>query len=454
MCGSNSETKVCRSRIDNLRDDGTHIVFGAGCSKAQWQHIIRHQLTPRECIDPPDWDLLAASMGLVRSDGRPWSASWDRIVIGRVQTSMARKAREAEAKGLIWRRNGRKAWHKWTRGFLSPEWDGVDFSEAGAKRLLASTERQSAGLAKAEDEIAMLQEQLQSLGQPPVVPPRCQSPRPVPRPSSRRSSRSGSDQDSEVEAGDSLSRVGQQPGNCYQLPPRPTRPPPRAPQQQPLGYPRVSLFRPPTPLRPPPPAPQQQPLFRLPTAPRHIPFRPPSPQPGPLSLPARPPPLGSSGSGACPPSPQSGPVENPPRPSSMHSQTDDQYWDRVPLGTLAAQLRRTAAKLADIKYGVFIFEMEKQALRACGAGAALWSPAPDPDPDQPTRQDVEDMLSILRAEREVLMGRALFLDDKLNARIRGDGAAPLRRLTGRIWGHFLSGTERSPVLEAAMAAAR
>ncbi|KAK1826017.1 hypothetical protein QBC39DRAFT_239997, partial [Podospora conica] len=136
MCGSNDETRVCRSQIDALLEGGSRITFGPECAKFQWQHIIRYQLMPQACVNPPGWDKLAAKMHLVRPNGLPWSASWDRTVIFRVQNSLMRKARDVIPKGLAVRKGGKRVWHPWTKAFLSPDWDGVDFSEAGAARLL------------------------------------------------------------------------------------------------------------------------------------------------------------------------------------------------------------------------------------------------------------------------------------------------------------------------------
>lgn len=83
-----------------------------------------------------------------------------------------RKARAVISKGLAVRRDGERVWHPWTKAFLSPDWDGIDFSEAGVVRLLASRERESTRAVRAEAELCIVQAQLAELGQLPAVPMR------------------------------------------------------------------------------------------------------------------------------------------------------------------------------------------------------------------------------------------------------------------------------------------
>ncbi|KAK1749651.1 hypothetical protein QBC47DRAFT_407846 [Echria macrotheca] len=327
MCGSNNGARVCRTHINHLAQDGSRISFGPFCNRAMWQHVIRHQLTPRGCDNPPNWDALARAMHLIRDDGQPWSPTWDRLVIPRVLSSLERKAREAVSKGLVEETlEGEREWYPWARGFLSPDWDGVDFSESGANRLLQSTKS-----TRDEDEIAALQAQLQQLGHTPVVPPRLWTIK-------------EETESDVVDVCDSISQAGRQPDG-----------------------PRVQV-----------------------------------------QLQSRSPPM-------------------TPRLA------DPQYWDQVPLQEVINLLLDTAAELADLAVNITTLKEEMR-------------------PGDSNNHDIAAALHLLREERERQMDRALFLDDIVHERLEGRNGVPFH-LAGRIWIHFLMGTEHSPVLEARLEAA-
>ncbi|KAK1828569.1 hypothetical protein QBC39DRAFT_374577 [Podospora conica] len=431
MCFSNSETRVCLSNVEHLKLPGSRISFGPLCTRAKWQHVIRYQLAPGDCVDPPHWDTLAHKLCLVRSDGRPWSGSWDRVVVKRIQASLARKAHAAVSKGLVVETGGRRVWHEWTKGLLSPDWDGVDFSEECARRLQASTEPQATETARADAEVELLQAQLAALGQTPVVPP-------------REHAESDSDSDSgpqnhvnkqrqewtyirrqispSVGPWDSLSQLE---ANANQHPRARSPRPPRA--RSPRPPPPPHHFPPPPPPHPFPPLPPRQP----------------QPQPPPQSQ------------SQSQPQPQ---PQQPLRPgqSSKLSLADQQYWDQVPRQRLVGLLKDTAARLADLHISITLLKEEDILLVTVVADEEVWAPLPERESTRlassiaSQRDQIADALQILRAERERQLDRALFLDDQFNARIGYNGvtgiAPPFQ--PARLWMRFLVGAEHSPLLEA------
>ncbi|KAL0929256.1 uncharacterized protein CTRU02_215797 [Colletotrichum truncatum] len=186
MCPTNDEQatsdskgivqqRVCRSEIEHLRIPGTHISFAPGCKRRMWQHVIRFNLSPASA-GFKEWDKISSDLYLVRPDGSSWNTGWDSVVHRKVQNALARCASEAVRLGLVRELDGDRVWQDWTKGFLTPEWDGSCFDEKYARSLLEQKadkkDNERRQLHRYEAEITALTAQVQGLGQTPVVPPR------------------------------------------------------------------------------------------------------------------------------------------------------------------------------------------------------------------------------------------------------------------------------------------
>ncbi|KAK1828110.1 hypothetical protein QBC39DRAFT_436700 [Podospora conica] len=144
MCRGNDELRVCASSINHLLGAGNaRMVFGPACNRAMWQHVIRFKLKPtRAAVAAVGWDGpdgLYQRMFLRRPDGQPWSDSWDRVVMPRVQEAIQRRAKDAITFRLVAEvpNGGEPVWADWAQGFLSSEWDGISKDEKSGRALLA-----------------------------------------------------------------------------------------------------------------------------------------------------------------------------------------------------------------------------------------------------------------------------------------------------------------------------
>ncbi|KAF3802354.1 hypothetical protein GCG54_00003815 [Colletotrichum gloeosporioides] len=130
-----SQQRVCKSSVEHLCIPGTKIVFGPGCKRFMWQHVIRFQLCPKHTIFKR-WGDIALKLYAVRPDGSSWTETWDLVIRPKIQTAMNRCASEAVKLGLVREEDGERVWENWAKGFLSDEWDGSTFDEDYARRLL------------------------------------------------------------------------------------------------------------------------------------------------------------------------------------------------------------------------------------------------------------------------------------------------------------------------------
>ncbi|KAL3303799.1 hypothetical protein RB213_001172 [Colletotrichum asianum] len=130
-----SQQKVCKSGVEHLCIPGTKIVFGPGCKRFMWQHVIRFQLCPKHTIFKR-WGDIALKLYAVRPDGSSWTETWDLVIRPKIQTAMNRCASEAVKLGLVREEDGERVWEEWSKGFLSDEWDGSTFDEDYARTLL------------------------------------------------------------------------------------------------------------------------------------------------------------------------------------------------------------------------------------------------------------------------------------------------------------------------------
>ncbi|KAK1990567.1 hypothetical protein LX36DRAFT_738559, partial [Colletotrichum falcatum] len=101
---------ACRSTISPLQTPGAHVAFSAGCHHRMWQHIIRNLLDPTTA-PWRKWCRLTREMHLVSEDGSSWSATWDRVVLRRVQEeAVVRHTRDAVGHGLVREVHGCRVW--------------------------------------------------------------------------------------------------------------------------------------------------------------------------------------------------------------------------------------------------------------------------------------------------------------------------------------------------------
>ncbi|KAI8306411.1 hypothetical protein K4K59_011512 [Colletotrichum sp. SAR11_240] len=218
MCPTNDEKKVCKSSVEHLCIPGTKIVFGPGCKRFMWQHVIRFQLCPKHTIFKR-WGDIALKLYAVRPDGSSWTETWDLAIRPKIQTAMTRYASEAVKLGLVREEDGERVWEEWSKGFLSDEWDGSTFDEDYARTLLQKvSDAEDAERRKdrrTQDEMEALRAQLVGLGHVPVVPPPRDEDsdggskdrqRPVSAEEPARRGQNENDED-EVAPGDSISRV-------------------------------------------------------------------------------------------------------------------------------------------------------------------------------------------------------------------------------------------------------
>ncbi|KAI8269364.1 hypothetical protein K4K58_002012 [Colletotrichum sp. SAR11_239] len=135
MCPSNNEKTICKSDVEHLCIPSTKIVFGAGCKRFMWQHVIRFKLCPKHTIFKR-WGDIALKLYAVRPDGSSWTETWDLAIRPKIQNAMTRYASEAVKLGLVREEDGERVWEDWSKGLLSDEWDGSTFDEDYARRLL------------------------------------------------------------------------------------------------------------------------------------------------------------------------------------------------------------------------------------------------------------------------------------------------------------------------------
>ncbi|KAJ4995508.1 hypothetical protein K4K48_010209 [Colletotrichum sp. SAR 10_66] len=210
--------KVCKSDVEHLCILSTKIVFGAGCKRFMWQHVIRFKLCPKHTIFKR-WGDIALKLYAVRPDGSSWTETWDLAIRPKIQAAMTRYASEAVKLGLVREEDGERVWEDWSKGFLSDEWDGSTFDEHYARRLLQKvSDAEDAERRKdrrTQDEMEALRAQLVGLGHVPVVPPPRNEDsddgskdrqRPAPAEEPARRGRNEEDED-DVVPGDSISRV-------------------------------------------------------------------------------------------------------------------------------------------------------------------------------------------------------------------------------------------------------
>lgn len=109
-----------------------------------WQHIIRGKYSRREA-GLRGQQQLAQAMYLRQPDGTSWGAEWDAVVLPLVRRALESRASQLLGNGkpdglkciVSLDDEGVQTWPEWSRGFLHPEWNGGDFSEATGKKLLA-----------------------------------------------------------------------------------------------------------------------------------------------------------------------------------------------------------------------------------------------------------------------------------------------------------------------------
>lgn len=111
------------------------------CKKAGIRHIIRERLQPR--TSEAAWPKLVKALYLVQPSGASHSPDFDRLVHHKVKDWVTRQVRELMKKEIALEtydeheKGYQIVYPDWTRAWLLMQWDGDNFTEEEALRLLA-----------------------------------------------------------------------------------------------------------------------------------------------------------------------------------------------------------------------------------------------------------------------------------------------------------------------------
>ncbi|KAK2052246.1 hypothetical protein LY76DRAFT_598758 [Colletotrichum caudatum] len=156
---------VCGTPLIRLKEKGSKLEFGARCTRAMYQHIVRYSLQ-RNQARTHHWKELERALFLVDEGGVSHGAAFEKHVNHRVVRSLEQKMREMEKLGAVTLKERDEdgvvvqVYADWTRAWLRCDWDASSFNRAelASRKLLARAPVGSAAELGREEDIDQLRQ--------------------------------------------------------------------------------------------------------------------------------------------------------------------------------------------------------------------------------------------------------------------------------------------------------